>query len=70
MIEQRNAERGVHLPALLSRQLGISRSEARRLLATGGVKLDGKPIGRADVPESELRGKTLKVGKRREVRVP
>ncbi len=61
------SEELVHLPARLSREFGMSRSEARRLLATGGVKLDGRPVGRADVTETELCGKTLTVGKRRSV---
>ena len=35
----------VHLPALLADHFGISRSEARRLLGQGGVRLDGEPLG-------------------------
>ena len=35
----------VHLPALLAEAFGISRSEARRLLAQAGVKLDGEALG-------------------------
>ena len=57
----------VHLPARLAREFDLSRSEARRLLVTGGVKLDGRPVGRCDIPESELRDKTLTVGKRRSI---
>ena len=38
----------VHLPALLVASLGVgSTSEARRLIAQGGVKLDGEPVVRA-----------------------
>ena len=38
----------VHLPALLVASLGVgSTSEARRLIAQGGVKLDGEPVARA-----------------------
>ena len=33
--------REVHIPAEMSEQLGISRSEARRLIDTGAVTLDG-----------------------------
>ena len=35
----------VHLPALLADHFGVSRSEARRLLGQGGVRLDGEPLG-------------------------
>ena len=50
----------------------MSRSEARRLLAQGGVRLDGEPLGgRAlDVPAAELDGRVLQVGKRRFARLP
>ena len=56
----------VHLPALLSDGFGLSRSEARRLLEQGGVKLDGEPLGAGelDVPASRLDGRVLQVGKR------
>jgi tyrosyl-tRNA synthetase len=56
-----------HLPALLSEAFGISSSEARRLLAQGGVKLDGEPLGEGDldVPADRLDGRVLQVGKRR-----
>jgi tyrosyl-tRNA synthetase len=56
----------VHLPALIADAFGRSRSEARRLLAQGGVKLDGEALGEADVdvaPE-RLDGHVLQVGKR------
>jgi tyrosyl-tRNA synthetase len=57
----------VHLPALLSEAFGLSRSEARRLLEQGGVKLDGEPLsnGVLDLPAKELDGRLLQVGKRR-----
>jgi tyrosyl-tRNA synthetase len=57
----------VHLPALIADLFGLSRSEARRLMAQGGVKLDGEPVdGEAlDVPASRLDGAILQVGKRR-----
>ena len=38
--------RAVHLPALLADAFGVSRSDARRQLAQGGVKLDGEVLGR------------------------
>jgi tyrosyl-tRNA synthetase len=56
-----------HLPAVLSDAFGISRSEARRLIEQGGVKIDGKPLanGELDLPGHELDGALLQVGKRR-----
>jgi tyrosyl-tRNA synthetase len=57
----------VHMPALLSDAFGLSRSEGRRLLSQGGVKLDGAELdgSRLDLPASELDGVVLQVGKRR-----
>jgi tyrosyl-tRNA synthetase len=57
----------VHLPALLAEAFGLSRSEGRRLLAQGGVKLDGTELdeSRLDLPAEELDGVVLQVGKRR-----
>ena len=56
----------VHLPALIADAFGHSRSDARRLLTQGGVKLDGEvvPADRLDVPAAELDGRVLQVGKR------
>jgi len=61
----------VHLPALLERAFSISRSEARRGLAQGGVKLDGETVGNGslDLPVDEIDGKVLQLGKRRFARV-
>jgi tyrosyl-tRNA synthetase len=61
----------VHLPALIKDQFGISTSEARRLLAGGGVRLDGERLSgdALDLPASGLNGKVLQVGKRRFVRL-
>ncbi|MGZ4320220.1 MAG: tyrosine--tRNA ligase [Gaiellaceae bacterium] len=59
----------VHLPALLTSQLGIaSTSEARRLIAQGGVKVDGEPVTELDLPRSALDGALVQAGKRRFVR--
>jgi tyrosyl-tRNA synthetase len=57
----------LHLPAVLSDAFGISRSEARRLLTAGGVKVDGEPLadGHLDVPADRLRGAVVQLGKRR-----
>ena len=60
------AENGqVHLPALMADAFGLSRSEARRLLAQGGVKLDGEELDALDLPADELDGAVLQVGRRR-----
>jgi tyrosyl-tRNA synthetase len=57
----------VHLPALLSHAFGVSRSEARRLLAQGGVRIDGEPLSpdALDVAQERLDGAIVQVGKRR-----
>jgi tyrosyl-tRNA synthetase len=57
----------IHLPALIRDHFGISGAEARRLLAQGGVKLDGEPLdgGELDVPSARLDGSVLQLGKRR-----
>ena len=60
----------VHLPALLAESLGVaSRSEARRLIAGGGVSVDGEPGGDQDVDAATLDGRVLRAGKRRFARV-
>jgi tyrosyl-tRNA synthetase len=59
----------VHLPALLADAFGLSTSEARRLIAQGGVKLDGDAISELDVPRTRLAGGVLQAGKRRFVRL-
>lgn len=60
----------VHLPALLADGLGVgSRSEARRLIAGGGVSLDGEPVGDLDLDATVLDGRVIRVGKRRFARL-
>jgi tyrosyl-tRNA synthetase len=61
------AEPEVHLPALLAEAFGVSRSEARRLLTGGGVRIDGEPFAGAelDVPAERLDGVVVQLGKRR-----
>jgi tyrosyl-tRNA synthetase len=56
----------VHLPAVIAEAFGRSRSEARRAIDQGGVKLDGKPLapGAFDLPAEALDGRVLQVGKR------
>jgi tyrosyl-tRNA synthetase len=60
----------VHLPALISEHFGVSRSEARRLLGQGGVKLGGEVLSEADLdlPAERLDGAVLQLGKRRFMR--
>jgi tyrosyl-tRNA synthetase len=55
----------IHLPALIADVFGGSRSDARRLLSQGGVKLDGEPLDAVDLPAADLDGRVLQVGKRR-----
>jgi tyrosyl-tRNA synthetase len=59
----------VHLPELLV-GLGVgSRSEARRLIEQGAVKLNGEQLGALDVARGTLAGGLLQVGKRRFARL-
>jgi tyrosyl-tRNA synthetase len=59
----------VHLPALLVEHLGVaSTSEARRLIAQGGVKIDGEAVAEIDVPRARLDGALVQAGKRRFMR--
>ncbi len=59
------AENGtVHLPAVIAAHFGRSRSDARRTLAQGGVRLDGEVVEALDVPAAALDGRVLQVGKR------
>lgn len=60
----------VHLPALLADELGVaSRSEARRLIAGGGVTLDGERVADLDLPAASLDGRVIRAGKRRFARL-
>ena len=62
------AEDPVHLPRVLSRELGMTTSQARRLIDQGGVRLNGEPMTELDVPAERLRGALLQAGKRRFMR--
>jgi tyrosyl-tRNA synthetase len=57
----------VHLPRLLAGAFGVSTSEARRVLAQGGAKLDGAalPAINLDVAQEALVGRVIQLGKRR-----
>jgi len=59
----------IHLPELLGDNFGMSRSEARRTIGQGGVRLDGVPVAELDVPATDLAGRVLQVGKRRFLRL-
>ena len=60
----------VSLPRVLA-DLGLasSRGEARRLIAQGGVRIEGAPVESEEVGFDELAGALLQVGKRRFVRL-
>ena len=60
----------VYLPRVLA-ELGLaaSRSEARRLIAQQGVKVNGETVSVESVSLADLRGATVQVGKRRFVRL-
>jgi tyrosyl-tRNA synthetase len=55
-----------HLPAVIADGFGISRSEARRQLGQGGVRLDGEPLqgDQLDLEAGRLDGAVLQVGRR------
>jgi tyrosyl-tRNA synthetase len=71
VVQARGPNGAVHLPAVLADHFGLSRSEARRLIDQGGVRIGGVAVeaGRLDVPPAELDGQVLQVGKRRHARV-
>jgi tyrosyl-tRNA synthetase len=59
----------VHLPALLVEHLGIgSTSDARRMIAQGGVKVNGEVVKEIDLPREALDGALVQAGKRRFMR--
>jgi len=59
----------VHLPALLV-ELGVpSTSEARRLIAQGGVRVNGEAVTDLDLPRATLAGALVQAGKRRYARL-
>jgi tyrosyl-tRNA synthetase len=60
----------IHLPSLL-RDIGLvgSGSEARRLIASGAVKVNGVKVDTEERARNELTGAVVQVGKRRFVRL-
>jgi tyrosyl-tRNA synthetase len=61
----------VHVPGVLAEAFGVSRSEARRQLGQGGVRLGGDLLGpdELDLPADRVDGQVLQLGKRRFARV-
>jgi tyrosyl-tRNA synthetase len=61
----------VHVPALVAEYFGTSRSEARRLLGQGGIRLDGRPLesDQLDVEVASIAGAVIQVGRRQFRRV-
>jgi tyrosyl-tRNA synthetase len=59
----------IHVPALIREISGLSTSEARRLIAQGGVKLNEAPLRDLDLPRTALEGGLLQVGKRQFARL-
>jgi tyrosyl-tRNA synthetase len=56
----------VHVPALIAGALGRTRSDARRMLAQGAVRIDGQILGAGDLDldPARLDGAVMQVGKR------
>lgn len=57
------------MPAVLASAFGLSTSDARRLIAQGGVRVDGETVRELDVPRAEVAGRVLQAGKRRFARL-
>jgi tyrosyl-tRNA synthetase len=66
-----DSDGAAHLPAALAALFGISRGEGRRLIAQGGVRIDGRTVDadELDVAVEELNGAVVQVGKRQHRRV-
>jgi tyrosyl-tRNA synthetase len=59
----------VFLPALLGDAFAISRSEARRLIEQGAVRVDGEAYGELEIGREALDQAVLQAGRRRFARV-
>jgi tyrosyl-tRNA synthetase len=59
----------VHLPQVLGDAFGMSRSEARRLVQSGGVRLDDVVVSELDLSPDRVEGAVLRAGKRRFARL-
>lgn len=56
-----------HLPKFLADTFGVSRSEARRVLSQGGVRVNDEITQDLDADLSE--GDTVRIGKRRAIQI-
>jgi tyrosyl-tRNA synthetase len=63
------ADDPVHLPSVLASAFGVSTSEARRLIAQGGVRVNDEITSELDLPRASLKGALVQAGKRRYVRL-
>ncbi|HEX6300607.1 MAG TPA: tyrosine--tRNA ligase [Acidimicrobiia bacterium] len=59
----------ISVPALIREIFDLSGAEARRMISQGAVRVDGEPISDQEVDRAALRGKVLRVGKRRFARL-
>ncbi len=61
----------VHIPALAAQAFGISRSEARRMIQQGGIKITDRVLSaeELDIPADSLENAVLRAGKRRFTRL-
>ena len=59
------------MPALLAEVFGVSRSDARRLIGQGGVRVGDRVLepDEQELPAEALDGQVLRVGKRRFARL-
>jgi tyrosyl-tRNA synthetase len=55
----------VHVPAVLEQAFGITRGEARRLIAQGAVRVNGEAVTELDLPRKTLVDALVQAGKRR-----
>ena len=68
-----NDNGSIYIPKLLAEaKLASGTTDARRLIDVGGVKIDGTPIPAKtyEIPEDVLRNTTIKVGKRKFIKIP
>jgi len=59
----------VHLPAALADAYGLSRSEARRNLSEGAIRIDGDQFTDMDISPDLLDGRVVQRGKKRDPRI-
>lgn len=59
----------VHLPVVLEQAFGISRSQARRNLQEGAVKIDGEKYEWLTCARMDIDGKVIQIGKRKFARI-